>query len=209
MAITQEWKIRTRGRECAHSGVVFADGDALYTALFEDPETGELSRKDFNVAAWEEVRESLNPFSFWKSEYEEPVEKTTAKNVVEKEGAETLLRRLVEEEEASTENARYILALMLERKKTLKQTDKRKTDTGSLLIYEHLISGEVFIVRDPELKLAEIASVQDEVAVLLGGKARAKPETGNGEDSEVSVSEGDVDSGLPGNVTADAEEKAG
>ena len=94
--------------------------------------------------------------------------------MVEKEGAETLLRRLVEDEEESTENARYILALMLERKKTLKQTDSRKTDTGKLLIYEHAVSGEVFIVRDPELKLSEIESVQDEVAVLLGGKARGK-----------------------------------
>jgi hypothetical protein len=174
MAITQEWKIRTRSHECGHTGVVFADGDPLYTALFEDPETGLLSRKDFSVSAWEELHESLTPFSFWKSQFEEPVEKTTTKNVVEKEGAETLLRRLVEDEEESTENARYILALMLERKKTLKQTDSRKTDTGKLLIYEHAVSGEVFIVRDPELKLSEIESVQDEVAVLLGGKARGK-----------------------------------
>lgn len=175
MAIHQDWKIRTRARECAETGAQFADGEALYTALFEDPETGELSRKDFSVAAWDNVREALSPFSFWKSEFEEPVEKTTSKNVVEKEGAESLLRRLVEEEEATTENARYILTLMLERKKTLKQTDKRKTDTGTLLIYEHLKSGEVFIVRDPELKLNEIASVQDEVSVLLGGKARTAP----------------------------------
>ncbi|MGK0185650.1 MAG: hypothetical protein ACI9R3_001428 [Verrucomicrobiales bacterium] len=179
MAIHQEWKIRTRARECSHTESEFADGDPLYTALFEDPETGELSRKDFSVSAWNEVRETLTPFSFWKSEFEVPVARETSKNVVEKEGAESLLRRLVEDDEASTENARYILALMLERKKTLKQTDKRKTDTGILLIYEHLTSGEVYIVRDPQLKLSEIASVQDEVSVLLGGKARtdaaAKP----------------------------------
>ena len=87
------------------------------------------------------------------------MEKTTAKNVVEKENAESLLRRLIEEDEAGTENARYILALMLERKKTLKQTDKRENENMKLLIYEHTVSGEVFIVRDPELKLSETESV--------------------------------------------------
>jgi hypothetical protein len=37
-----------------------------------------------------------------------------------------------------------------------------------LLLYEHRKSGEVFIVRDPELRLDEIESVQEEVATLLG-----------------------------------------
>ena len=172
MAITQEWKIRSRARECAHTESAFEDGEELYTALFEDPETGELMRKDFSISAWEEVCDSLQPFSFWKSSFEVPIEKTTAKNVVEKEGAESLLRRLVEEDESSTENARYILALMLERKKTLQETDRRQTENSKLLIYEHATSGEVFIIRDPQLKLSEIESVQNEVAVLLGGKSR-------------------------------------
>lgn len=202
MAITQEWKIRTRARECAHTQAPFEDGDPLYTALFEDPETGQLSRKDFSVDAWNEVRQSLSPFSFWKSAYEAPVEKTTTRNVVEKEGAETLLRRLVEEDEASTENARYILALMLERKKTLKQTDKRLSDTCTLLIYEHTGSGEVFIVRDPGLKLSEIASVQDEVAVLLGGKSRAGSQERAGGSGESGADAG------PGETATEAMEEA-
>ena len=75
---------------------------------------------------------------------------------------------------APTENARYILAVMLERRKTLAQTDRRVTKNSVLLIYEHAVSGEVFIVRDPQLKLSEVEAVQDEVAILLGGKARPK-----------------------------------
>jgi len=185
MAINQDWKIRTRNRACAHSGHHFADGEPIYTALFEDPETGEFTRGDYSVAAWEEIGPTLEPFSFWKSEFEIPVEKTSAKNVVEKESAESLLRRLIEDDETRTENARYILALMLERKKTLVPTDRRVNENSVLLIYEHAASGEVFIIRDPQLKLSQIQSVQDEVAVLLGGKARPKlEETVADEDEE-------------------------
>ena len=167
MAINQDWKIRTRTRNCAHSGDDFTDGQPIFTALFEDLETGEFTRSDYSIDAWQEVGESLEPFSFWKSEYEVPVEKKSA---------EALLRRLIEEDEAGTENARFILAVMLERKKTLVPTDRRVAENSVLLIYEHAISGEVFIIRDPQLKLSEVESVQNEVTVLLGGKARPKPE---------------------------------
>ncbi len=47
--------------------------------------------------------------------------------VVEKESAEALLRRLIEEDESHTENTRFILAIMLERKKQLKQIEVNHT----------------------------------------------------------------------------------
>jgi hypothetical protein len=37
-----------------------------------------------------------------------------------------------------------------------------------MLFYENKKTGEVFIVRDPELRLDELVQVQDEVAMLLG-----------------------------------------
>jgi hypothetical protein len=36
-----------------------------------------------------------------------------------------------------------------------------------LLIYERRDNGDVFIVRDPQLRLSELERVQDEVANLL------------------------------------------
>ena len=77
------------------------------------------------------------------------------------------MRRLVTENEASSRNARYILALMLERKKVLRQIERQKQDGGSTLVYEHIPSGEVWLIDDPGLKLGELAGVQDEVARLL------------------------------------------
>lgn len=169
MAITQDWKIRSRSHACSHTGDKFTDGQQFYTALFSEGKTGDLVRKDFSIESWNAVHSDLNPFSFWKSTYEAPPPPDAKPEVVEKESAEALLRRLIEEGEPHTENARYILAIMLERKKILRHTDTQFTEQNKLLIYEHTKTGEVFIVGDPQLKLTEVESVQAQVADLLGG----------------------------------------
>jgi hypothetical protein len=56
---------------------------------------------------------------------------------------------------------------MLERKRVLKQVRTENASGGRLLIYEHRDNGDVFIVRDPQLRLSELERVQDEVANLL------------------------------------------
>ena len=167
MAINENWNIRSRSHTCLHTGETFADGETFYTALFEDEKTEELVRRDYSVASWEALRGELRPFSFWKSVYEAP-KHDVKPEVVEKENAESLLRRLIEEDSAGTENTRYILAVMLERKRILKQTATRDTDDAHFLIYEHPKSGEVYIIRDPELRLDQVEAVQREVSLLLG-----------------------------------------
>lgn len=177
MAINQNWNISSRNHVCAQSGQPFEDDEEIYTAIFEDEESGDFVRRDFSIDSWGEVSTELVPFSYWKSTYEKPVEKNP--EVVKKEGAESLLRRLIDENEYSTENARYVLAVMLERKKVLVHTDtkvsKAKRNPGKFLVYEHANGGDVFLIRDPQLLLAEIESVQEEVSVLLGGKPKATP----------------------------------
>jgi hypothetical protein len=61
---------------------------------------------------------------------------------------------------------------MLERKRVLKQV---KTESRSgrrrVLIYEQGTTGDVFVVPDPQLRLDELETVQNEVAQLLRGAA--------------------------------------
>ena len=66
-------------------------------------------------------------------------------------------------------NARYILALMLERKRILKEREVKRADDGQLSrIYEHAKTGEIFVIPDPELRLDQVAEIQQQVASLLG-----------------------------------------
>ncbi|MEM7144954.1 MAG: hypothetical protein AAF591_07440 [Verrucomicrobiota bacterium] len=171
MAIVEKWNIKARAHRCSKTEQEFSEGDPFYTALFEDPENDGFVRQDYSETAWQELQDTLKPFSFWRSTYEPPPS-DDAGPVVEKQTAESLLWRLIEEDEAHTENARYVLAVMLERDKKLRQTDTQDTDNGRYLIYEHRESGEVIIIKDPKLRLEEVEPVQDEVSQLLGAPPR-------------------------------------
>jgi hypothetical protein len=172
MAFAESWHVRSRGRECAASQRAFVDGEAIITALFPDPESSGYVRRDFCVEAWQEkMAEGAKPFSFWKTTFAAPASNEAA-NAQEKLSAEELLRRLVEEDEDHTENTRYILAVMLERQKILRETDHQRTPNGIIRVYEHRKSGEVYIVKDPNIPLSEVEAVQNEVFILLENNGR-------------------------------------
>ncbi len=59
---------------------------------------------------------------------------------------------------------------MLERQKLLRETDSQPTAGGILRIYEHRKTGEVFIVKDPNIPLDKVEQIQNEVIELLSPK---------------------------------------
>ena len=167
MALAESWHVRSRSRECAATQQAFADGDTIITALFPDPESSGYLRRDYSAEGWESLpADAETPFSFWKSRYAAPSGEETV-NPMEKLSAEEILRRLVDEDKEHTENTRYILAVMLERQKLLRETDNQRTPNGILRVYEHRKTGEVYLIRDPDIPLAEVEAVQNEVVVLL------------------------------------------
>lgn len=172
MALPESWHVRTRARECASTQRDFTDGEAIITALFPDPDSSGYLRRDFCEEAWQSCGlESEKPFSFWKTNFAAP-SGTSPQQSVEKLSAEDLLSRLVEEDEDHTENTRYILAIMLERQKLFRETDSQRTVNGILRVYEHRKTGEVFIVKDPDIALSEVEAVQNEVFGLLENEGR-------------------------------------
>jgi len=209
MALAESWHLRSRSRECAATGRPFTDGEAIITALFPDPESSGYLRKDYSIEAWHERDgDEEKPFSFWRAIYQAPLGTGEKPAMVEKENAEELLKRLVEEDEDHTENVRYILAVMLERQKLLRETDTQRTPTGILRVYEHRKTGEVFIIKDPDIPLSKIDEVQGEIILLLEGGGRypepevveaapeesqAEPESENAEETTAEVPAGEVE----------------
>jgi len=84
---------------------------------------------------------------------------------------------MVEEDEEHTENARYILAVMLERKKLLRETDTQSIPSGILRVYEHRKTGDVYIIKDPQIPLSDVDKVQEEIRELLEPKPEITPES--------------------------------
>jgi hypothetical protein len=162
------WAIKHRSDACSATQRPFAPGEYFYTLLFRDD--GGFRREDLTEEAWANRNENIQPFSFWKTRYE-PAPPAPPEPLA-KESAEELFRRLSSSENPPA-NASYVLAVMLERKRVLKQIKSEDSERGRLLIYEHVRSGDVFIVPDPKLRLDEIEAVQNEVATLLRGAAPA------------------------------------
>jgi len=162
--LTQEWNIQARASQCAVTGRPFEKGETVFSALYW--RDGQYQRVDLCGQAWKERNENIEPLSAWQTEFVPPP--PPEPEALKKDDAESLLRRLVAENASATKNARYILALMLERKKVLRQLERQKQEGVTTLVYEHLPSGEVWLIEDPGLKLGELTAVQDEVAKLLG-----------------------------------------
>ncbi len=172
MAFAESWHVRSRSRECAATQRPFTDGEPIITALFPDPESSGYVRRDYCEEGWkQQIEAGEKPFSFWKTRFAAPTGNENS-NPVEKLSAEEILQRLVEEDEDHTENARFILAVMLERQKLLRETDSQHTPTGILRVYEHRKTGEVFIVKDPNIPLSQVEAVQNEVFILLENNGR-------------------------------------
>lgn len=172
MAIAESWHVRSRGRECAATQRAFVDGELIVTALFPDPESSGYLRRDYCVEGWKTQQETDDvPFSSWRTTFT-AVANNDAAIAAERLSAEEILQRLVEEDEDHTENARFILAVMLERQKLLRETDSQRTPNGILRVYEHRKTGEVFIVKDPDIPLSQVEAVQNEVFILLENNGR-------------------------------------
>ena len=166
--MTNDWTIQHRSTHCAATGRPFADGEYFYTLLFY--KKGEFHREDLSEEAFKERKDAAQPFSFWRAKFDPPP--PAQPEAVNRQTAEDLLRTYMLESGPEHSNARYILALMLERKRMLKEVEVKRGDDGSLTrIYENAKTGEVFVIPDPQLRLDQVEQLQAQVAGLLGAPA--------------------------------------
>jgi hypothetical protein len=163
-----EWEIKSRSHRCSRTNEPFQDGMFIYTLLFR--ERAGFRREDISEETWRRIKDATLPYSFWKSKYEAPPARPI--EPLPKETTEDLLRRLIDDGRPEQVNARFVLAVMLERKKVLKQVDVRESPEEKILIYEHAKSGEAFMIVDPRLHLDQLDSVQKEVFELLANRER-------------------------------------
>jgi len=161
-----DWEIKGRGHACTRTNKPFEEGEFFYTLLYRDGDG--FRREDLSEAAWTERNDNIQPFSFWRSKYEPPA--PPPPEALKKDDAESQLRAMLADPRPDQVNACYILALMLERKRILRPVESQD---DSLLVYEHIKSGDVFTLPNPNLSMEQIPEVQREVGELLGGPAPA------------------------------------
>lgn len=161
-----DWNIQSRGHGCEACGKPFADKESYHTLLIE--EKTDFRRSDICVTCWKskfaEAQNQSGFISHWQGIYEAPAPVTEA---IQKETAETLLRKLIELNDPQYIPAGFILAVMLERKRILKVKEQFVRDGQRVFIYEQPKTGDVFTIVDPDLHLDQLEQVQRDVATLL------------------------------------------
>jgi len=163
-----DWNIQSRAAGCEACGRPFVDREAFHTLLF-DEQSEFLRRSDVCEACWQNqfsdgARERKGFISHWQGIYEAPV---PAVDAIQKDTAETLLRKLIKQNDPRYAPAGYILAVMLERKRILKVKEEVVRDGRRVFIYEQPGTGDVFTITDPVLRLDQLEEVQRDVAALL------------------------------------------
>ena len=161
-----EWNIQSRGHACQSCNAPFADRQPYHTILFDEKK--DFLRTDVCEKCWREQfsesRDRKGFISCWVGEYEAPPPPT---EVIQKENAETLLRKLIELNDPKYAAASFILAVMLERKRILKVKEQVRSEGRRIFVYEHPKNGDVFTIPDPDLQLNQLDEVQRDVAHLL------------------------------------------
>jgi len=162
-----DWNIQSRAHACQTCARPFADQQPYHTILF-DEKLG-YERLDVCESCWagqfSQGATSRKGFiSHWQGVYEIP---PIRPDPIQKENAESLLRKLVELNDPKNGAVCFILAVMLERKRVFKVKDQTKLDGQRVFIYEQPKTGDVFAIVDPGLQLNQLEEVQRDVARLL------------------------------------------
>jgi hypothetical protein len=161
-----EWNIQTRAHLCRACARPFADRQMYHTLLFDERQAYE--RVDVCEECWStQYNEGTSRKGFvshWQGIFEFP---PAPVDPIEKETAETLLRKLIQLNDPRYGAATFILAVMLERKRILKVKDQLSQNGRRVFVYEQPRTGDVFTIVDPDLHLDQLEEVQRDVGHLL------------------------------------------
>ena len=164
--MSQDWSIQQRSECCSATGAAFVAGEVFHTLLFRELDV--LRREDLcEDALRARPADAPVPFSVWRSKFEPPPAKPP--EPLGKQTAEQLLRTVMADPDPGLRNIRYILAVMLERKRIIKEVEVLREEDGSISrVYQFPKTGEALLIPDPQLRMDQIAEVQLELSALLG-----------------------------------------
>jgi len=163
-----EWNIQARAHACQSCQKHFADKETFHTLLFDEKKG--YQRLDVCQNCWTEqysqgATERKGFVSHWQTVYTVPP--AAPPDAIQKENAESLLRKLMEKNDPKFGPTLYILAAMLERKRVIKVKAQLSREGQRVFVYEDPRSGDLFQIADPNLQLQQLEGVQHEVLQFL------------------------------------------
>ena len=157
-----DWEIRDTSLHCAACSKEFAEGEDVFSTLLEQMDTYE--RRDF-CRGCRQQQETSTAFSRWRTKM--PRGEQSLNRRVNSEVVLDFFHRLEGEQERRKQCFRYVLALMLMRKKLVKFVGVNRDENGDQLVIQDARSSARYRVFAPALSSEEIAGLTDEVSKIL------------------------------------------
>jgi hypothetical protein len=157
-----DYQIQPSTRRCSASGRELRAGEQYYSVLLE--EGGKFVRKDYSVEVWQGPPEGA--FSFWLGRLSPPQAKR--RQPIDDEMLLDCFQRLQGQLEPSRIRFRYVLALLLMRRRRLKFETSRTEGPQEVLVMRCTRTGARHEVVNPGLTEEELATVQDDMFQALG-----------------------------------------
>ncbi|HBG26954.1 MAG: hypothetical protein A2Y10_12305 [Planctomycetes bacterium GWF2_41_51] len=156
-----EWEIHKPLGTCSGSGKKIEPEEEYVATLVETPEG--MQRKDYSIEYWSENKPEV--YCYWKSVLPKPDQKK--KLFIDDAMLMAFFERLATETDQEKLNFRFVLALVLMRKRLLKY-DSSKTDNGCE-IWILKVSGKDQIeqVINPHLTEDKIEQLSEQLGQIL------------------------------------------
>ena len=156
-----QWEVESATGRCASTGRAFEEGEEFYTVLFEEGET--FRRVDYCLDAWQGPPDGA--FCHFKTQV--PVREKRKKLLVNDELLLGFFTRLAEETEPVRVQFRFVLALILMRKRILRYEGSNVEDGVEVWRMTLPREEETHRVVNPRLTDEEIESVSQQLSSIL------------------------------------------
>jgi len=156
-----EWEIDKPFGQCYGSGKKIEYGEEYFGALVETEEG--LQRQDFCADYWS--RNKPDVFCYWKTKLPHPDQKKH--RFVDDEMLMAFFERLERETEQEKINFRFVLALVLMRKRRLKYDSSRSKDDKEIWRLRIVGENEFVEMVNPRLDEEQIEQLTSQVGEIL------------------------------------------
>jgi hypothetical protein len=157
-----EYQIEANTRRCALTGRELQPGEKFYSVLLD--EGGKFLRRDYGFEAWQGP--PAGAFSFWTGRI--PVGDEDRRPPIDDDMLVDCFQRLEGETDPGRVRFRYVIALLLMRRKRFKFEEARNEENQEVLYLRCTRTRNVCLVINPRLSEDEMAAVQEEVFKVLG-----------------------------------------
>jgi hypothetical protein len=162
--VTQQddWRVGRRGGVCAGCGAAFQPRATAVSALYEAGPSFE--RRDWCDACFQDGARRGSPYSWWSAPVPEPEPK---KAVFDLGVAREFLQRLLRDEDPSRASLRWLLALLLMRKKAIAVEGTEERDGREVMTVRFPPSDDVHEIVAVEIDEAETERLREELGRLF------------------------------------------